>query len=126
MAEPWVRALLGVGAVAIAVGIGYAARVGVRRRVEARPIDLTGVAGRVVFFSDAACVRCDDARSALDGTGVAYEEIAYDREPSRLEAAGVIAVPLIVVRRANGAEAGRIAGRVSPWRLRRLLARGGV
>jgi glutaredoxin len=125
MADPWVRALLGLGAAAVAVGVGYGARIAVRRRVETRPIDLTGTTGGVVFFSDAACVRCDDARAALDATGVAYEEIAYDREPSRLEAAGVIAVPLIVVRRADGTEVGRIAGRVRPWRLRRLIARSG-
>ncbi len=126
MADPWVRALIGLGAVAAAVGVGFGARVASRRRIEVRPLDLTGIEGRVVFFSDAACLRCDEARAELQDAGVAFEEVAYDAHPGRLQAAGVTAVPLIVVRAPDGGEVGRIAGRVDPRRLRRLLARSGA
>ncbi len=122
MSDPVWRVLLAVAAVGAAVLVAAGARVRALRRAAVMPIDLSGIPGRVVFFSDVACRKCDEARSLLEDRGVAFEEIAYEREPDRMRAAGAEAVPLIIGRSADGSEVGRIAGRVRPRSLDRLLA----
>ncbi len=105
------------------VGVALRARVIERRRAAAAPLDLAGFPGRLLFFSDAGCRRCDQARVVLEEAGVEFVEAAFDREPARLRAAGVTAVPLLVGRDGAGREVGRIAGRIGRRSLARLLAR---
>jgi len=121
VADAAIRVLIGVAAASAAVGVAALGRRLERRDVVKSPLDLTRIEGRVVLFSDAACARCDEARAALETIGASFEEVASDTHPGMLEAAGVTAVPLIVVRRPDGSEAGRIAGKVSLRRLRRLV-----
>lgn len=113
-------------AVLTALGFAYGANLWTRRRAETARLDLSGIAGRVVFFSDAACRKCPDARKALVAGGVDFEEIRYDDDPARFRATGTPAVPLVVVRASDGAEVGRIAGEVGVRELRRLLTRAGL
>jgi len=126
MADPVVRVVIGVAAAGAAVGFALVAWRAERRRALRVPLSLSGIDGRVVLFSDAGCARCDQARRALETIGKPYEEIAYDEQPGLVTAAGVEGVPLIVVRRPDGSEAGRMAGKVTPRRLRRLLAAAGL
>ncbi|MDX1690550.1 MAG: glutaredoxin domain-containing protein [Acidimicrobiia bacterium] len=109
-----------------ALGAAWWANRHAARRAERRPVDVSGFSGRVLLFTDEACPSCGAARLALDRIGVDYVEISYAEHPEGLEAAGVESVPLLVVRAADGEEAGRIAGRPGRLRLRRLLARAGV
>jgi len=125
MAESLVRALIGAGVALVAAAIAWMAWRAERRRAVTSALVIDGIDGRILFFSDAACVRCDEARAVLESVGEPFTEVAYDSEPDRLRAAGVKAVPLVVVRRTDGAEVGRIAGKVSTSRLRRLLRAAG-
>lgn len=113
-------------AVLAALGFAYGANRWVRRRAETARLDLSGITGRIVFFSDAACRKCPDAREALVAGGVDFEEIRYGDDPARFRATGAPAVPLVVVRDASGAEVGRIAGEVRARELRRLLTQAGL
>jgi len=124
--SPLIRLLIGVVVVAAAGGFAWIARWRDRDRRARVALNLEGIAGRVLLFSDSACARCDEARAALETAGAAFAEVAHDTDPEVMRAAGVVAVPLIVARRADGTEAGRIAGKVSPRRLRRLLASAGL
>ena len=123
MSEPVLRAIL-VGAVVVAAAavVLWARYLERRRSVRAR-LDLSGLTGSVILFSDAGCRTCDQARKALQRAEVAFEEIRYDAHPEVARRVGVTAVPLVVVRDDEGAEVGRIAGRVRRRALRRLLGR---
>ena len=113
-------------AVASALLFAWGANRLIRRRAERVPIDLTGIEGRIVFFSDAACRRCDAARERLAASGVAFEEVRYGDDPARFRATGTPAVPLVVVRDADGAEVGRIAGEVRAGELQAMLEKAGL
>lgn len=116
--------------VAAVAGAALAAAWGARRRssrrAERAPIDASGFSGRVLLFSDATCPTCDEARSVLEGTGASFVEVAYGEHPEGMRRAGIAAVPLIIVRDDAGDTVGRIAGRPSRRRVRRLLGRAGV
>jgi hypothetical protein len=111
--------------VAMAVAFAFGATRWTRRRAETAVLDLSGIAGRVVFFSDEACRRCPAARDALSAAGVEFEEIRYGDDPQRFRATGAKAVPLVVVRTPDLVEVGRIVGEVRPGELRGLLKRAG-
>lgn len=123
MSEPIARFALALGATAIALGVALSARAAERRRAAAGPLDLSGIAGRLILFTAAGCRRCAQARAALAGAGVEFVEVAFDRDPDRVQAVGVTAVPLLVGRDSTGAEVGRIAGRIGRRSLARLLSR---
>jgi hypothetical protein len=110
----------------VVAGAGHLRRFLRGRAATAGPLDLTGVEGRVVFFSDAACPTCDAARARLRASRVPFREIGYHEDPAAHRRAGVTAVPLTVVRGSDGGEVGRIGGRPSRRALRRLLGRAGV
>lgn len=124
MSDP-ARVVAAVAATAVAGTVVLAARVRDRRSAASAPLDLSGFPGRLVLFTDAGCRRCDQARAVLVAAGADFAEAAFDREPERLRAAGITAVPLLVGRDASGAEVGRIAGRLGRRSLDRLLARMG-
>lgn len=123
MNEPVVRFLVVAAAIAIAIGVALGFRLSERRRVTRAPLDLSSLRSAVTLFSDAGCTNCDQARAALVTEGVDFEEFRYDHHTDVFRAVGVSGVPLIVVKNEAGDEMGRIAGRVSAPRLRRLLAR---
>ncbi|MEX0826317.1 MAG: hypothetical protein WD184_06165 [Acidimicrobiia bacterium] len=112
--------------VAMAVAFAFGAIRWTRRRADTAVLDLSGVAGRVVFFSDEACRRCPAARDALAASGVEFEEIRYGDDPQRFRATGATAVPLVVVRDSQGAESGRIVGEVRAGKLAVLLKQAGL
>jgi hypothetical protein len=118
--------IFAVVAVVMALGFAYGATRWTRRRADRASLDLSGVSGRVVFFSDNACRKCPSARDALIATGVPFEEIRYGDDPARFRATGAPAVPLIVVRAPDSTEVGRIAGEVREPALRSLLKRAGL
>lgn len=118
--------MFGIIAVAGAVAFAYGATRLIRHRAENARLDLSGIEGRVIFFSDAACRRCPAVRDALMAAGVEFEEMRYGEDPARFRATGAPAVPLVVVRDESGAEVGRIAGEVRARELRGLLRRAGL
>lgn len=109
-------------AVGAAVGVASWARRRERRRALRAPLDLTGLDGEVLFFSDAMCSRCDVMRDRLVALGVEFHEIAYDRDPATHRRVGITGVPLVVVRDGTGREVRRFAG--VPGRARLALAFG--
>ena len=108
-------------ALVIALGVAAWARRRERRRAVSAPLDLSGLRGRVLFFSDATCTRCDIVRAHLDGLGAEYTEIAYDRDPDTHRRVGVTGVPLVEVRDDDGNEVRRFAGAMPRTRLAMAL-----
>lgn len=115
------RLLLIGGALAIAVGLAHLARGRERRRAASAPLNLAGIDGRVVFFSDAVCARCDIVRVHLEALGADFTEIAYDEHPDLHRQVGVTGVPLVVIRDEAGAEVRRFAGVAPKARLAAAL-----
>ncbi len=123
MRDTAVRIVVAAAATAVGLAVALRARAVERRSAAAAPLDLTGFPGRLVLFTDAGCRRCDQAKAVLTAAGAEFTEAAFDREPERLRAAGITAVPLLVGRDPSGAEVGRVAGRLGRRSLDRLLAR---
>jgi len=123
MSDP--RFFVALGAVAVAGLVALWAHRRERRRAVRAPLDLTGVDGRVVFFSDAACTRCDIVRSHFEALSAEFVEIAYDRDPEAHRRIGVTGVPLVVIRDDEGAEVRRLAGVMPKARLAAVLPRDG-
>ncbi|MCJ7725050.1 MAG: hypothetical protein MUP76_01485 [Acidimicrobiia bacterium] len=90
-------------------------------RAAARPVDLAGIVGSVLFFSEASCRSCDSARARLQDFGVEFTEIRFEERPDAHLSAGVESVPLIVVRADDGSVVGQIVGNPSRRRLYRLI-----
>jgi predicted DsbA family dithiol-disulfide isomerase len=124
MSDP--RLLAAIGAVAVALVVAFMANRRERRRAIHAPLDLGGVEGRIVFFSDATCTRCDIVRAHLETIGGDFTEIAYDREPEAHRRIGVTGVPLVVIRDERGIEVRRFAGVMPRARLARALGRDGL
>jgi hypothetical protein len=120
------RLLLVAAVAAAALTAGWLATRRSSRRAERAPIDAGGFSGRVLLFTDAACGSCDQARSVLEATGAPFTEVRYGEHPEGMRRAGIAAVPLILVRDEAGDVVGRVAGRPSVRRVRRLLARAGI
>lgn len=123
MGEVAARLTVAVAIVSVGVGWSMAIRIRERGRSRSAPLDLSRFAAPVVFFTDAACRACGDARAVLEATGIGFDEVAFDHEPDLMREVGVTGVPLVVVRDRHGVEVGRIAGAPSPRALRRLLER---
>jgi hypothetical protein len=123
MTEPVARALLVGGVVVAALLVAVLVPLRERRRAEHHPLDLTGLPDGSLLFTSAGCRRCDGMRAALDRLGVWYSEVRHEDDPGVVAGAGVPGVPLFVVRDASGCEVGRVGGRPSLRRLRRLLER---
>ena len=71
----------------------------------------------VVLYSRPGCHLCDDARSALDAAGIAFEEVDISRDPA-LEAEYGVLVPVVEAAGRDVFEAG-----MDPRELPRLLGR---
>lgn len=104
-------------AVAVAMLIAVIAHRAERRRATRAPLDLSGIDGSVLFFSDITCTRCDIVRAHLEGLEAEFTEIAYDRDPDLHRRVGVTGVPLVVVRDDGGSEVVRFGGVMSKSRL---------
>ncbi len=115
-----------IATVAVAVvvpGVAYLWRLRERHNAFVTRLRLDGIEGLVLFFTDAACKRCDLVRQRLESLGASFIEIAYNREPDLHRTIGVTGVPLLVVRDDTGAVLERVAGLASERRIRRALAR---
>jgi len=124
MSEPALRAVLVAAALVVVIGAVVVGRWWQRHRAGRIPLDLSGVEGRVIFFSDTACVRCDAVRDLLTALDSEFTEIAHGG--GRFGEIGVDAVPLLVVRDDDGTVTAQIGGVPSSARLRRALRGGGV
>ena len=123
MSEWVTSAILTVLAVGVVLGVSYLGHRRERRTAMTSQLRLDDIEGAVVFFSDAACKRCDLVRDRLDSIGADFVEIAFNHEPDLQREVGVTGVPLLVIRDDSGAIVGRIAGVASARRIRRVLAR---
>jgi glutaredoxin len=123
MSETAVRLLVVAAVAVLALVVARAAWWLPAWRAARRPIDLGGVEGRVVLFTDRRCTRCDTVRDMLTAAGVEFVEVRPDDDPDRWARTGVEAVPLLVVRDASGGVTGRIGGVPRRSRLGRLLRR---
>jgi hypothetical protein len=121
MSDP--RLLVAVGAIVFALLVAVWAHRGERRRAVRSRLDLEGIDGRIVFFSDVTRTRCDIVRAHLEALEVEFTEVAYDREPEVHRRVGVTGVPLVVIRDADGAEIRRFAGVMPQARLAIALGR---
>jgi glutaredoxin len=112
-----------IAGVAIGVVIVVAAwgRASERRRSATSDLNLAGIEGSVLFFTDAACLRCAVVRDRLDELGVEYSEIAFNHEPELQASIGVQGVPQVVVRAGDGSIAARLVGSVSRRQLSRAV-----
>ena len=115
------RLLVIAAAVLAGLGIAWMARLARARRAERAPLDLNGVAGRVVLLSEASCSRCDVVRQGLDDLGSTFSEVRYEDDPERFRRIGGTAVPMLIVRGRGGEEIRRVGGVPTVRRLRRLL-----
>lgn len=115
------RLLLGGAGLLVVVAVVVAARAMERRRAGAL-VDVSALAGTVMFFSDRACMRCAAVRDLLDEEGVDYVEYGYEDDPAVHRAAGVVAVPLVVIRTDGSQPPAVLAGVPSARRLHRALA----
>jgi len=122
MSEPVARILLVVAVVVAALAVALLVPRLTARRAERAPLDLSGVAGRLVLLSAAGCGRCGDLRGRLEALGADVTELRYEDDPERFRATGAAAVPVLVARDAAGREVARAAGRIGAGRLRRLVA----
>jgi glutaredoxin len=120
MSDLTVRLLLGAGGLLVVAIALFVARVVERRRAEIL-VDVSALEGEVVFFSDRSCLRCDAVRTLLEGEGVQYAEYVYEDDAEIHRAAGVVAVPLVVIRSGRVDESVVLAGVPSVRRLRRAL-----
>ena len=121
MSETLARLLLTAAAVGVVGAVAYLGRRRERRSASVARLRLDGVQGRVLFFTDSACKRCDVVRHRLESLGAAFREIAYNHEPELQQAIGVTGVPLLVVRDRAGTIVDRVAGVASVGRIRRAL-----
>lgn len=119
------RALIVGVAVGIVIVGAHLGRIRERRRAALTLLDVDGLEGRVLFFTDAACRRCDVVRGRLESIDAVFEEIAFGHEPDLQRSVGVTAVPLLVVRDNSGAIVDRVAGVASVRRIRRALSLAG-
>lgn len=117
------RVLLAVAIVTVALGVAGGARILRRHRAGRQPLLLDGLPTGLILFTDARCRGCVAARGVLHAAGRDFHEVAYGHDPDRFRATGVTAVPLLVARAVDGREVGRIAGRVTPRSLARLIDR---
>jgi len=122
MSDPRVFAIAGATLVALLIALWGHRRD--RRRAVRSPLDLSGVDGRVVFFSDATCRRCDIVRAHLEALEATFTEIAYDTDPETHRSVGVTGVPLVVFRSESGVEERRFVGAVPKSRLALALGLG--
>jgi hypothetical protein len=121
----WRLVLVG-GIAAAAAAAGYGANRLRARRAASAPVDVSGLAGRLLLFTEHYCASCTAVRSMLEEAGAGFEEIRYEESPEMHRRAGVASVPLLVARDAGGVVTGRIAGRASKRALRRLLEAAGI
>ncbi len=125
MPDLLLRALWLGGAAGLAVGIGaLASRV---RRTSQPPARLDGLdlESAIVAFTSTDCENCAKVMRLLVGFDVPVREITHELEPVSFEAAGVGAVPLVVVLGRDGSAIAQFGGVPRRARLRRALARGG-
>lgn len=97
MTDPFIRLLIAVGVVVVAVAIAFVARV-VRKPIHptVRVGDLGDRPG-VVLFTSTDCANCKRAIARLKELAIPFREVTHELEPQQLEAWGVVAVPLTVV-----------------------------
>ncbi len=123
MSEWAIPSILSAAAVGVVLGVAHLGHRRERRNAMTSQLRLDDVEGSVLFFSDAACRRCDVMRDRLESIGADFVEIAFNHEPDLQRAIGVTGVPLLVIRDQSGTIVGRIAGVASAKRIGRLLAR---
>jgi glutaredoxin len=123
MNEAAARALLIVAAIGVVVATPLVARMRAAAAASRAPLDLSGLTGSILFFSDAACRRCERVRAMLERWAPSFVEIRHDTDRDAHQRAGVDAVPLVVVRDRHGAVVARFAGVPSARHLRRAIAR---
>jgi len=123
MSEWAIPSILSAAAVGVVLGVAHLGHRRERRNATTSQLRLDDVEGSVLFFSDAACRRCDVMRDRLESIGADFVEIAFNHEPDLQTAIGVTGVPLLVIRDQSGTIVRRIAGVASAKRIGRLLAR---
>ncbi len=115
------RVLVVAAITAAALAIAFAAPRLSARRAERSPLDLRGIDGGIILFTDRSCQRCRRVRAMLADLGIDPVEYAYEDHPGDWDRVGVSAVPLLVIRGADGTVTGTIAGLPSRRRLRRAV-----
>ena len=80
----------------------------------------------VLMFTSTTCSTCKDAIARLEEVGVPFREVTNDLEPQRLEAWGIVAVPVTVVVDADSRVVETFSGVPRARSLRRAAASAGI
>lgn len=97
MNDPFIRLMIALGVVLVAVAIAFVAKA-IRKPIH--PTVQVGDLGDrpgVVLFTSTDCSNCKKAIARLKELSIPYREVTHELEPKQLEAWGVVAVPLTVV-----------------------------
>lgn len=113
----------GIGGVAVLAGY-LATRL---RRPTHPPVRLRdlGLPAGVVVFTSSQCDNCKRVMSAMRGVASPVREVTHELEPALFDAAGVEAVPLVVITDRRGHVVRQLAGKVSRSAIRRAVDRAG-
>lgn len=123
MSDTAVRALVVGVVIALALLIAWvASRLA---RPHHPPVDVGDLASRpgVVVFTSTDCSSCKEALAVARSQSLPVREVTNELESARLEAAGVLAVPLTVVVDGTGSQVASFAGVPRRRALRRAVRR---
>ena len=115
------RALLVVGVVVAAVVVGRIMRRW--QRPTHPPVDLAGLGlpPGIIAFTSTQCDNCKKVMAIVGSINVPVREVTHELEGSLFDAAGVEAVPLLVVTDRSGVVARQLAGTPSKAAVRRAV-----
>lgn len=108
--DTWIRILIPVAIVAVAVGVGLIAN---RVRRPIHPEIVVGDIGDrpgVVLFTSTDCSNCKRTITRLKDMAIPFREVTHELEPQRFEEWQVVAVPLTVVLDADSAPVALLTG----------------
>ena len=113
--------------VAVIAALGFARVSRSRRALSQPPVDVSGLGleSPVVAFTSKGCENCMQVMALLASVGAQVREVSFDLDPELFEAAGVEAVPLVVVVDRDGNPVWQRGGKLTGRTVRRALARAG-
>ncbi|MGH8916661.1 MAG: hypothetical protein ACRDZM_19375 [Acidimicrobiia bacterium] len=97
MSDVWIR--LGLITVVLGLGLIVGAALHIRDRRRPAPIDVTGLAPGVYFFSSATCHECLPARDLIEAAlgPEGFVEVKWEEQPATFAEIGIEEVPATIV-----------------------------
>jgi len=95
-----VRVVVVVAFLVVSSAVAFVARRGIA--FVRHPVQGSGLEPGVTLFTSITCDSCDRARASLEALDVAFEDVAYERDPGEFERLGVTGVPTILIVAQSG------------------------